>query len=282
MNKIKAIKRELIIAIVSTVAMYLFADVFVITAKKTFEDSYTAALLGSLLATVASGIVMIIMYKLMKPVKIRVLEEDVSPKLLFSGFIGLFCSASILSWVAMIVECFVKKDYLTTGNMEQDYSILTMEQKILFAIASVIVAPIVEELIFRGILFGGMRKVFSFTISVLVSSICFGMLHGNSLLTIASATCAGIVLAWVYAAQNDIMNNIVLHGAYNGFATFIAFGTSAESSEAASQLNDIGIILMPAIFMIFLYGLIFWLCAKCVIKMIKAQEGGIEVENEQS
>lgn len=76
------------------------------------------------------------------------------------------------------------------------------------------VVPIVEELFFRGYLlkrmsFGGR---FSHLITILLTSILFGVLHGNFLL----ATAAGMLLAYVALSTGRILNAIVAHAIANG------------------------------------------------------------------
>lgn len=46
-------------------------------------------------------------------------------------------------------------------------------------IGIVIVAPIAEELIFRGILFNFLRKRMKLPYAIIISSIAFGILHQN-------------------------------------------------------------------------------------------------------
>jgi len=77
-----------------------------------------------------------------------------------------------------------------------------------------VVAPINEELIFRGAIFRYLRQRFSRGFAFSVSSICFAALHGNwaSFLPLAVL---GVVLALAYERTGDIRVPIVAHGLFN-------------------------------------------------------------------
>jgi membrane protease YdiL (CAAX protease family) len=64
---------------------------------------------------------------------------------------------------------------LSTISSRMGISILTSE--ILFALFVVIWAPLGEELLYRGYIFGGLREKHGFFISALVSSVFFGLRH---------------------------------------------------------------------------------------------------------
>jgi hypothetical protein len=61
-------------------------------------------------------------------------------------------------------------------------------------IALIIVAPLTEEFLFRGLILRGFLSRYSVVVSVLVSALLFGLLHGNPW-QFFSATILGIVFA---------------------------------------------------------------------------------------
>ena len=56
---------------------------------------------------------------------------------------------------------------------------MASDQGLLMFIALVIAAPILEELIFRGIMLDGLLRIYSPTKAVIVSSLLFGLIHLN-------------------------------------------------------------------------------------------------------
>lgn len=73
-----------------------------------------------------------------------------------------------------------------------------------------IVAPIAEELYFRGVLYTWLRQRWGALIAALASSSIFGIAHGNVALS-GAAFFLGILLAWVYERSNSLWPAILIH-----------------------------------------------------------------------
>lgn len=81
-------------------------------------------------------------------------------------------------------------------------------------IYSGILAPLVEEVIFRGGIFRLLRKKLSFLWGAVLSSLLFGIYHGN-LVQFIYATLLGMLLAYVYEKYGSLKAPIVAHVAAN-------------------------------------------------------------------
>jgi membrane protease YdiL (CAAX protease family) len=77
-----------------------------------------------------------------------------------------------------------------------------------------VLAPLNEELLFRGAIFRFCRQRFGRAIALLVSGVLFGALHGNWAGFIPLAV-FGVVLALAYERTGDIRVSIVAHGLFN-------------------------------------------------------------------
>lgn len=84
-----------------------------------------------------------------------------------------------------------------------------------------VVAPIAEELFFRGFIFGGLRR-HGVTVAVLLSGTLFGLSHlgGSPLAFIPPLALLGMILALVYHRTGSLYTAIGLHALNNA----IAFG----------------------------------------------------------
>ena len=78
----------------------------------------------------------------------------------------------------------------------------------------VIVAPLIEELLFRGIVFRSLQKVFPIWISIMLSAIMFGAYHMNLIQTVY-ATFMGIVAGIIYYKTNRLIYPMIVHAANN-------------------------------------------------------------------
>lgn len=103
----------------------------------------------------------------------------------------------------------------------------------------VIIAPLVEELLFRGIVFRSMQKVFPVWISIMLSAIMFGAYHMN-LAQAVYATFMGIVAGIIYHKTNRLKYPIIVHAANN----FIGAMQSFIPSKAGSLMIDMFSLIM--------------------------------------
>ena len=86
-------------------------------------------------------------------------------------------------------------------------------------IVLVIVAPLTEELFFRGLILHGFLSRYSVPTSVLVSAVLFGLLHGNPW-QFFSATFLGIVFGWWFLRTRSLLPCLVGHSCNNSFVLF--------------------------------------------------------------
>jgi membrane protease YdiL (CAAX protease family) len=77
-----------------------------------------------------------------------------------------------------------------------------------------VLAPVSEELLFRAGLYRFVRQKLGRTPALLISSLCFGALHGNWAGSLPLAV-LGMLLAIVYEATGSIRVVIIAHGLFN-------------------------------------------------------------------
>ena len=112
-----------------------------------------------------------------------------------------------------------------------DTSIFNMldENYSLTVIGVVFLAPIAEELLYRGLIFGSVRP-YSKLLAYIVSSVLFAAIHVAGYITVYEpmelALCmlqylpAGLCLGWAYSRSGSILSPILAHIAVNQFAVF--------------------------------------------------------------
>ena len=83
----------------------------------------------------------------------------------------------------------------------------------LFAV--IVVAPIGEELLFRGVIQGYGLKNFAPILAIGLQALIFGLYHGNIIQGIY-AFCMGVVLGMIAHKTGTILTSIVLHISVNG------------------------------------------------------------------
>jgi membrane protease YdiL (CAAX protease family) len=83
----------------------------------------------------------------------------------------------------------------------------------------VIAAPISEELLFRGLIFGGIRKHMPSIAAALVAGLIFGALHAlTGLSAVPPLIAFGFILCLLYEKTGSIVPGIILHMLNNSVA----------------------------------------------------------------
>ena len=96
--------------------------------------------------------------------------------------------------------------------------------------AVVLVAPVVEELFYRGIILRGLLSRYSRLNALLLSSLIFGAAHLN-LYQFVGAGLAGLLLGWLYIHFRSTLPGMFFHAIYNGASMLIALSVPAQESS---------------------------------------------------
>ena len=80
----------------------------------------------------------------------------------------------------------------------------------LVALYSVLIAPITEEVLFRGVIYRRIRKLFGVRFAIVLSSIIFGLFHGN-MVQFIYAFLVGLALAFVYERYGTLKAPMLFH-----------------------------------------------------------------------
>ena len=140
--------------------------------------------------------------------------------------LGLF-----IYWAASLVMAELTYHLMPDFVNINDMSIAAMSQDgyLLTAIGTVILVPVAEECLFRGLLFRGMYGKSRWA-AYAISSLCFCLPHvaayiGSYDWTIL-ALCfvqylpAGLMLAWSYEKSNTIITPVLIHTIINAFGIY--------------------------------------------------------------
>ncbi|MGU8770638.1 CPBP family intramembrane glutamic endopeptidase [Clostridium perfringens] len=103
---------------------------------------------------------------------------------------------------------------LIPGYSEVSNQLSTARESIIQLIITIVLIPIYEEIFYRGIIFGYLRKNFNIVLAILFQSLIFGLMHLNLVQGIYTFI-LGIVLALVYIYTDSILGNITIHIIFN-------------------------------------------------------------------
>lgn len=102
-------------------------------------------------------------------------------------------------------------------SKEQDYQEMIqslIKSPMTSLIQVCVLAPIVEEILMRGVVLGGLKKSYGCVTALLISAILFAFLHFNMVQTLSAFIC-GIVLGLLYIKKDSIFCCMLAHCGYN-------------------------------------------------------------------
>jgi hypothetical protein len=82
--------------------------------------------------------------------------------------------------------------------------------------------PFAEELFFRGVLYGWLRRRFGMWIGIVASALVFAIAHGDIAIGISNLI-LGFVLAWIYERSQSLWVPVAVHAVNNSLAVALLY-----------------------------------------------------------
>lgn len=190
-------------------AFELFLEILKIPMIQFIEFMY----LSDILIALIQLIIFFVIYKL----AVRRNEDELRTKLnlkdiSFSVMTGIGVSG--ISFIWLIIAGKIPEFQAQIAAMKEGNAMIGGGSLHGVFLSAVIAAPIVEEVIFRGVVLGSFRKVFPAWMSILFSAVIFGAYHMNPV-AIVYASVMGIIAGIVYEKKRNLLFPIILHMANN-------------------------------------------------------------------
>ncbi len=168
-----------------------------------------------------------------------------------------------VSFLTLFMPGFMIESYSDTKN------IIDNAPGSLQVIASVILAPIVEELIFRGLIYNRLKRMTSLKVAAVISAVLFGAFHMNWLQA-PYAFVIGLLCVFIYEKYQTIFASIFFHGMANMFSVLSMYvlGGGGESSDQPST----GQLAVAYIFWIWITGALEVLIGMIINHRVKIKE----------
>ena len=145
---------------------------------------------------------------------------------------------SILSSFVLALLPFPEAWY---ASYDESMELLMSGNPILLTAATVIAAPFVEEVVFRGLVYTRLCRGMKTWIAALLSAVIFGLVHGT-LLHLVFTVPMGLVLCLFYEKYRSLWAPIILHMSFNLAGSVLGY-YSLESAAPIIVLIAIGVYL---------------------------------------
>lgn len=200
-----------------------------------------------------------------------------SEKMSFSKLLSFFVMMIPLTLILNMLSILLA-DFLSDGSATNPINDIITDVNIWQISTVVILAPIVEETLFRKFIIDRTRA-YGEKLSIFFSALCFGLFHMN-IFQIFYAFALGFILAYIYIRTGRIRYTIILHMIFNFWGSVVPLKVSSLMSDSLlnaiesgdsnllfdTLTNDqiIGVIIYFLYIFIeiglFVAGIIMWIC----------------------
>ena len=140
------------------------------------------------------------------------------PRMTWMMVIGDAFLRLLKTWPGLLVFSFVAS-FVLSGYPEQEAvrklaNPESLSEALTIAGYAMLVAPVLEEFLFRGILYRAMKRPFGMGLAILLSALLFALVHKNAL-SFLPLTFLGVFLAFAYERTGDLRTCILMHAFFN-------------------------------------------------------------------
>ena len=206
--------------IMSEVGFDVSEDQFVDLVSKVTSEISARATLITLISDAVSVFFVWLFFKLRKKSLLECTEVRKCSMQMFIA--SLVFGVSFLNVVPGLIQLIPFSDKLV-NDFNAGQAVLNTGNPVIGFIAVVIIGPVAEELFFRGLIYTRIKKGTNMVIAAVISSLLFGLLHGEVIWIIITFV-MGIMFVAMFEKTKSLVPCIVIHMANNSLAQLTSDG----------------------------------------------------------
>ena len=160
-----------------------------------------------------AGIIALIIYWIRFAVRKKNFFKEVQiKKIVTNGILPIVVTALSMNVVVSVVISSIPWpqewiDAYMTNSASIDGSLMSW-------LAAVVMAPLLEEIVFRGLVYTRLKKGMPAIAAAIVASLAFGLCH-TGIIWMIYATALGLVMTWIFEKHQSLTANILFHLSFN-------------------------------------------------------------------
>lgn len=152
-------------------------------------------------------------------------------------FLGVTAFLSALGFnLLFYVSGFAESSQSFTKTADAQFSVNFVLGILLYGVCS----PLVEEAVFRGLIYNRLKRCFPFPIALIVSAVLFGAYHGNVVQALYGSI-LGLMMAYVYEKTGSFWASVWFHAVANLSIYMLSYWDSLDRIEG---INEIGLMVL--------------------------------------
>ncbi len=167
--------------------------------------------------------------------------------------LGLLTGAAAAVWSTIAIG-LVPWPAQWMETYEAESSVLQTSMPLLDVLAVVVFGPIIEELLFRGLIYDAFASVLPAGLAVLFQGVLFGSVHGTTIWMIYAAL-VGCLIGYVRKRTGSLWPCIAMHMAYNGSSYPISWFFDRYGEDGTTVV--IAFVASALLLILFVYGINF-------------------------
>ena len=177
-------------------------------------EQVTAAVMDqAMLMTFISGITVLLIYWVIFLIRKKKLTAEVMIRPIpTKGILPIVLLAIAFNVITSVLIGIVPWPQSWMDSYIMNSSVI--DNSLIAWLTAVLMAPVLEEVVFRGLMYTRLKKGMTIVTATVLTSLAFGIMHGTIIWAIYTFIFS-IVLIWVFEKFRSLTANIILHMAYN-------------------------------------------------------------------
>ena len=105
-------------------------------------------------------------------------------------------------------------------------------------VMTVVLAPVLEEIFFRGLILEQLRRRIPVWQAVVASALFFGAVHLPNVPQAINAVMMAVIMGYIYVLSGSLMSVIVVHAVNNGIAYLVLEMTGTQSTDIRAMIGN--------------------------------------------
>ena len=237
-KRMRGILSALIYFIVYCLVQYIAQGVYIVYCKansiETFSELHNGLQESAFALSVISSIVSLWIYALIgkirkEPLTITIKNNKVAPATIFMSIVCIVGARLLVSvYFHFANDIPVLKKSIENSAL-QGFEFTYTYQVLIALLSIVIIAPLFEEILFRGLIMNEFLKIMRPWAAIVLQAVFFGAAH-FSVFQSSFALVVGIILGIIYFKTQSIKTVAACHGFFNFTAFFSEFVKDTQSA----------------------------------------------------